>query len=403
VLFKENANHKAVSDALGLKLARAADFKDSAVRMSDISGSDGIIYDEIGVGVMDLAPDQQSMLQTLSEGNSNILASEPERIMYAISSPEYWRGYRDGVTSTIDRLLGRGAAPGEDAFAEALDETRATWGLQLTRVVNSKFTGKGIKLCVLDTGIDLRHPDFQGRAIVSQSFIPGAAVQDGAGHGTHTAGTSCGSASPPILPRYGIASGAQMFIGKVLSDQGRGGDSGILAGINWAIVNKCSIISMSLGAPVQPGEQPSPVYEAVGERALAANTLIIAAAGNESSRPGTIAPVGRPANCRSIMAVAAVDKNLVVAPFSSGSVNPDGGSVDIAGPGVAVRSTWPMPQRYNTISGTSMATPHVSGIAALWLEAQRLTAALLWTKLTQSARRLNASSADVGSGLVQAP
>jgi subtilisin family serine protease len=194
-----------------------------------------------------------------------------------------------------------------------------------------------------------------------------------------------------------------MFIGKVLSDQGSGGDSGILAGINWAIVNKCSIISMSLGAPVQPGEQPSPVYEAVGERALAANTLIIAAAGNESRRPGTIAPVGRPANCRSIMAVAAVDKDLVVAPFSSDSVNSDGGSVDIAGPGVAVRSTWPMPQRYNTISGTSMATPHVSGIAALWLEAQRLTAALLWTKLTQSARRLDASSADVGSGLVQAP
>src|SRR5207248_1816327 len=194
-----------------------------------------------------------------------------------------------------------------------------------------------------------------------------------------------------------------MFIGKVLSDQGSGGDSGILAGINWAIANKCSVISMSLGAPVQSGELPSPVYEAVGERALAANTLIIAAAGNDSRRPGTIAAVGRPANCRSIMAVAAVDKKLLVGVFSCGSVNPDGGSVDIAGPGVDVRSTWPMPQRFNTVSGTSMATPHVSGIAALWLEAKRLTAALLWTTLTQSARRLNASSSDVGSGLVQAP
>ena len=79
----------------------------------------------------------------------------------------------------------------------------------------------------------------------------------------------------------------------MLSDQGSGADSGILAGINWAIVNKCSVISMSLGAPVQPGEAFSPVYEEVGQRALAANALIVAAAGNESRRPGDIRPVGR--------------------------------------------------------------------------------------------------------------
>jgi subtilisin family serine protease len=405
VLFREKANHKSVFDALGLKLVRAADFKDSAVRMADISSADGIVYDEIGVGVMSLAPDQHSKLQTISAASdSNILASEPERIMYAINSNEYWRGYRDGVTSTVDRLLGGRGAQGSERLAQVYDESRATWGLQATRVVNSKFTGKGVGLCVLDTGIDLTHPDFQGRAIISQSFISGVAtVQDGAGHGTHTAGTACGPATPPILPRYGVASGSNMYIGKVLSDQGSGGDSSILAGINWAIANKCSIVSMSLEAPVEPGEQPSPVYEAVGERALAANTLIIAAAGNDSRRPESISPVGRPANCKSIMAVAAVDQNLAVAFFSNGSINPNGGAIDIAGPGIDVRSSWPMPQRYNTINGTSMATPHVSGIAALWLEAQRVTASMLWNKLTQSARRLSASSSDVGSGLVQAP
>jgi subtilisin family serine protease len=405
VLLKDKGTHKAVADSLGLRFARAADFEGSAVRMDEVPASDGLVFDEIGVAVMTLAPDQHNKLQAMSaEAGGDVLASEPERVMYALDSSEYWRGYRDGVNSTIDRLLGQGEAPGQQAAVEqATDESRNTWGLQVTRVVNSKFSGKGIRVAVLDTGLDLTHPDFSGRAITTQSFISGAAVQDGNGHGTHCIGTSCGPAVPGMLPRYGIASGALIFAGKVLSDQGSGADAGILAGINWAVANKCSVSSMSLGAPVQQGEAFSPVYEGVAQRALAANTLIIAAAGNDSRRPTDIRPVGRPANCPSIMAVGAVDVNMQIAFFSNRSINPNGGSVDIVGPGVDVRSSWPMPRRYNTISGTSMATPHVAGIAALWLESQKLTAPLLWAKLTQSAKRLRLASVDVGSGLVQAP
>jgi subtilisin len=127
--------------------------------------------------------------------------------------------------------------------------------------------------------------------------------------------------------------------------------------------------------------------------------------GNESQRPGFIAPVGRPANCPSIMAVAAVDNRLGVAPFSCGGINPEGGGVDIAGPGVNVYSSWPMPTRYRSISGTSMATPHVSGIAALWLEARgsNTTAQGVWQLLVSNARRLPLPARDVGTGLVQAP
>ena len=161
---------------------------------------------------------------------------------------------------------------------------------------------------------------------------------------------------------------------------------------------------MSLGAPVSPGERPSAVYENVARRAIASGTLIIAAAGNDSSRPGRIAPVSRPANCPSIMAVAALDSRLRVAFFSNGGINPNGGGVDIAGPGVDIYSTWPMSRRYNTISGTSMATPHVAGIAALFAEANpRASASSLWSLLVRNARRLALPSRDVGSGLVQAP
>jgi len=190
----------------------------------------------------------------------------------------------------------------------------------------------------------------------------------------------------------------------VLSNQGSGGDGGILAGIQWAITNGCAIVSMSLGAPVQAGQSFSQVFEQAARRALTRGTLIIAAAGNESRRPWQIAPVGHPANCPSIMAVGAIDRRMQVAFFSCGGLNPQGGQVDLAGPGVDIRSSWPRPTLYNTISGTSMATPHVAGIAALWAESdQTFRGRALMSMLVQSARRLSLMARDVGAGLVQAP
>ena len=126
---------------------------------------------------------------------------------------------------------------------------------------------------------------------------------------------------------------------------------------------------MSLGARVRVDTPPSVIFEQVGQRALRAGTLIVAAAGNDSNRPFAIDPVSHPANCASIMAVAALDQQLQVARFSNAGLNPQGGQVDLAGPGVAVHSAWPRPDLHNRISGTSMATPHVAGIAALLAEA----------------------------------
>jgi subtilisin family serine protease len=161
---------------------------------------------------------------------------------------------------------------------------------------------------------------------------------------------------------------------------------------------------MSLSGKAQPAF--SQVFETVARRALAANTLIIAAAGNDSQRPSFIAPVGHPANCPSIMAVAALDLQLGIAPFSNGGLNPNGGGIDIAGPGVNVFSSVPLAfGTHGVLSGTSMATPHVAGIAALHLQARGLntTAQALWQILVSTASRLNLPARDVGAGLVQAP
>ena len=169
--------------------------------------------------------------------------------------------------------------------AASLIESTDTWGLQATRVSASSLTGEGIRVAVLDTGFDESHPDFTGRLIETSSFVPNQAVQDGHGHGTHCIGTSCGPRQPNRLPRYGVASGAEILVGKVLSNQGSGGDGGILAGMNWAITRGCQIISMSLGSAVQAGQRFSLVYELVARRAGMRGTLIVAAAGNESSAP----------------------------------------------------------------------------------------------------------------------
>ncbi len=425
VLFKEGAGPasvKSLSKAAGLSIASAADFKGRAANVEALGRSEGLHFPDLGVAVVNTPPTE--MQAFAASGESDILAIEPERIVYAVEdgpapippqppplsgtgtnvSLDYLRGYRDAVNHLCDKLLGTAADLVAEGLAPLVSETELTWGLQATKVPASRFTGKGIRVAVLDTGLDLGHPDFAGRRITSQSFVQGQAVQDGHGHGTHCIGTSCGTKRPGTLPRYGIAFEAEIFAGKVLSNQGSGGDGGILAGIQWAITNKCAIISMSLGAPVQVGQSFSQVFEQTAVRALAAGTLIIAAAGNESHRPQQIAPVGHPANCPSIMAVGAVDRNFQVAPFSCGGLNPQGGQVDIAGPGVSIRSSWPRPTLYNTISGTSMATPHVAGIAALWAQSNpSFRARALMSILTQSARRLSLPARDIGTGLVQAP
>ncbi|WP_309080490.1 S8 family serine peptidase [Zhihengliuella sp.] len=301
------------------------------------------------------------------------------------------------------------AAPGADPLRPAsaaaptsfADTDELTWGLQAVRAVESGYTGAGIRVAVLDTGFDLGHPDFAGRQVTAESFVSGEDAQDGHGHGTHCIGTACGPRDPDSGRGYGVASGAEIYAGKVLGNAGSGSDATILAGIEWALQNDCQVVSMSLGADVQ---QVHPPYVTAGRRALEQGSLIVAAAGNNARRSGgNPGFVGTPANSPYVLAVGAVDANLGIAEFSARTLDGRGGQVDLAGPGVDVYSSWPMPERYNTISGTSMATPHVAGVAALLAEATGFRGRELWAELVQEAQRLQLPSVDVGSGLVLSP
>lgn len=363
-------------------VADSRDFDQQRVRAADIANADAMVFSKLGVAVV--AADQQQMgyLQTAADQRT-IASLSPELIHYVFTEP------------------GQVPSAPVDGPAQFEDTEEHTWGLQAVEASTSPWTGNGVKVAVLDTGFDVEHPDFASRSVTAESFVKDETVQDGHGHGTHCIGTSCGPRVLSTGPGYGVASEAGIFAGKVMGDSGSGTDSDILAGINWAIANGCAVISMSLGANVK---EPHPPYTAVGKRALDQGSIIVAAAGNNADRDnGNQGFVGAPANSPFIMAVGGLDRRLGIAPFSARTLPGRGGQVDVAAPGVNVQSSWPMPKRYNTLSGTSMATPHVAGVAALWAGATGYRGRELWSVMVQESRRLPLPSLDAGSGLAKAP
>ncbi|MCG2622371.1 S8 family serine peptidase [Arthrobacter sp. I2-34] len=401
VVFAEDGYEPAsVLGSAGLSnVASSRDFQDRAVDITDASGADATVFETLGIAVVSASQEQLSALQGTGGPHPVVLSVSPELVHHVLGPAEYVRGYRDGVADLSARLDGGAAAAAAAPAFE--DSNQSTWGLQATRAVQSAVSGHGVKVAILDTGFDAAHPDFAGRSITTQSFVQGESAQDGHGHGTHCTGTACGPRLPSTGPRYGIAYGADIFAGKVLSNAGSGTDAAILAGIDWAVANGCAVVSMSFGANLA---QAHPPYTAAGQRALDRGVLLIAAAGNNAQRPqGNFGFVGVPANSPYIMAVGALDQQLAVPYFSARSLPGRGGQVDVAGPGWQVYSSWPMPGRYRSISGTSMAAPHAAGVAALWAEATGFRGRELWSVLAQESDRLLAASADVGSGLVIAP
>ncbi|WP_225814358.1 S8 family serine peptidase [Streptomyces spinosus] len=236
------------------------------------------------------------------------------------------------------------------------------------RVWATGDTGEGVDVAVLDTGVDTGHPDLAGRIAATAGFVPGESVTDANGHGTHVASTVAGTGAASGGREKGVAPGARLHIGKVLSDDGSGQDSWVLAGMEWAAREQhAKIISMSLGAPSTDGSDP--LSMAVDRLSEETGALFTVAAGNSGPDGYT---VGTPGVADAALTVGAVDGSDTLAHFSSRGPRPGDRGVkpDLTAPGVdilAARSQY-APEGsgpYQTLSGTSMATPHVAGAAAL--------------------------------------
>nr|WP_240798471.1 S8 family serine peptidase [Streptomyces sp. S501] len=229
------------------------------------------------------------------------------------------------------------------------------------------FDGKGTTVAVLDTGIDATHPDVKDRVKQSRSFVPGEEVVDGNGHGTHVASTIAGSGAASDGANKGVAPAADLIVGKVLSNEGSGADSGIIEAMEWAKAEGADVVSMSLGSSI-PDDGGDPMAQAVDALSADGGPLFVIAAGNAYGA-GTI---GSPGSAASALTVAAVDKQDRRADFSSMGplVRSYGLKPDLSAPGVdinaaASQSVPGIDGMYQSMSGTSMATPHVAGAAAV--------------------------------------
>jgi subtilisin family serine protease len=303
---------------------------------------------------------------------------------------------------------GRGvAAIGLAVSSPSKDPGACSWTLDVLGLPHGfPLTGAGVKVAVLDTGLDLAHPDFAGRFSAGRnkrSFVPGGSVQDGNGHGTHCAGIVAGPTRSASGIRYGVAPGVELLIGKVLTDDGIGTTDGVLDGIAWAADQGARVISLSLGTARAAGARFSAVYERIAETLLKADpgTLIVAAAGNSSGRPFLTSAVENPAACPSILSVAAVDQRLRITDSSCSQCDPIG-PVDLCAPGTGIYSAW-TGGGFRTTGGTSSAASHVAGVAALYLEAHpTLTALELRRMLEQTSLPLGRPEV-FGRGLIQGP
>ncbi|MEU5980130.1 S8 family serine peptidase [Streptomyces sp. NPDC047315] len=270
--------------------------------------------------------------------------------------------------------------------------------------------GKGVKIAVLDTGIDGTHPDLAGKVVAEQNFTTTADAKDRNGHGTHVASTAAGSGAKSGGAHKGAAPGAQLLNGKVLDDDGWGSDSEILAGMEWAVAQGAHVVNMSLGKDDAPGIDP--LEAAVNQLTADKGVLFAVAAGNSGPRASS---VGSPGSAEAALTVGAVDDADALADFSSRGPRVGDGGVkpDVTAPGVAITAAaapgsvlaeryGQSPDGYLTIEGTSMATPHVAGAAAILKQRHPTwTPAELKGALTGSAKQGAYGIFEGGAGRIQ--
>ena len=269
--------------------------------------------------------------------------------------PEVAYVVEDGVAEAL------GKPSGSSSPAPSQPPQSMPWGIHRigADMSWSQSTGQGIRVAVVDTGIDNAHPDFKNaagvsRVVLGKTFVSGTkSAKDDNDHGTHVTGTI--GASNNAIGVVGVAPACTPVAVKVLDRNGSGYYSWIISGIDWAVANNCQVISMSLG-----GTSDVPALKDACDNAVAAGVVVVAAAGDS----GDSVP-SYPGAYPSVICVSAVDSLDQLASFST-----FGSQVDLAAPGVGVLSTV-RGGGYATWAGTSMATPHVSGAAVLCLASGR--------------------------------
>lgn len=275
----------------------------------------------------------------------------------------------------------------EDHVAHALAQT-VPYGIpqiKADKVQAQGYKGANVKVGVLDTGIAASHSDLN--VVSGASFVSGESYNtDGNGHGTHVAGTV--AALDNSIGVLGVAPNVSLYAIKVLNSSGSGTYSAIVSGIEWATANNLDVINMSLGGP-----SGSTALKQAVDKAYASSVVVVAAAGN-SGTSGSSSTIGYPAKYDSVIAVGAVNSSNQRASFSS--VGPE---LDVVAPGVSIYSTYPS-NTYATLNGTSMASPHVAGAAALILsKSPTLSASQVRDHLSSTATNLG-DSFYYGKGLI---
>ncbi|MGY5031255.1 S8 family serine peptidase [Streptomyces sp. 900116325] len=342
----------------------------------------------------------------------------------------FWSALTDTAGQDSARSEARTAGSGDDAgvpvFAAGVDEVwldakaKATMAESNAQIGTPKAwkaggTGAGVRVAVLDTGVDFTHPDLVNRVVASRSFVEGQEVVDRNGHGTHTASTVAGTGAASGGKERGVAPGADLIVGKVLGNDASGANSGIIAGMEWAArTEHAKVINMSLGT-ARWHSQDDPMSQAVNKLTAETGALFVISAGNTGQNPYT---VGAPGTADAALTVGSVDSSDVLAWNSS--VGPrlqdDGLKPDMTAPGVDVlaANSQQAPNAaegyYQTMSGTSMAAPHVAGAAALlaqkhpeWSGQQIKDALMSTSALTPdyTPYQAGAGRLDVGAAYVQ--
>jgi subtilisin family serine protease len=304
-----------------------------------------------------------------------------------------------------DRTISIPPDESESGPSASLDTAVPT--LEVQRLHQRGLTGKGVNIAIIDTGL-ARHPDLRDKIVAWKDLVNGRSEPyDDQGHGTHVGSIAAGTGQASQGRFKGVAPEAGLVGVKVLDSRGSGSFSNVIAGIQWAVENKdrynIKVINLSLGARARESWKTDPVAQAV-EAAQRAGIVVCVAAGNSGPREGT---VGTPAHAPHVITVANLDDrgtlersdDAIARSSSRGPTGPDRlAKPDLAAPGTNITAADSQGEGYRTLTGTSMATPFVAGVAALmWQARPQADPEQIKEILLKSADRLTPPAAGLGT------